>query len=219
MTSAREGQAPAGGVRILVAEDDPVARRLLEVTLQRWGYEVVAVSDGMAAWEVLAREDAPLLAVLDWMMPGLDGVEVCRRVRALGRASPTYLILLTARGEKADVVTGLEAGADDYLTKPFDRAELRARLAVGVRVVALQETLARRVQDLERALAQVRTLRGLLPICAYCKRVRDDRNYWQQVEAYVAEHSEAQFSHGICPECYERVVQPQLARLRRGRER
>jgi DNA-binding response OmpR family regulator len=151
------------------------------------------------------------------MMPGLDGVEVCRRVRAGESPTPPYVILLTAKTRREDIVEGLSAGADDFVRKPFDRAELRARIQVGVRVLALQHKLAERVRDLEAALQRVRQLQGLLPICSYCKRIRDDRNYWQQVEEYVTAHSEAQFSHGICPDCYERVLGPQLRAMREAK--
>jgi len=197
-------------MKILIAEDDPVSRRLLEATLGKWGYEVTSTSNGTDAWEVLAAPQAPKLAILDWMMPEMDGVEVCRRVRGRPDQGPLHILLLTARGRKEDVIAGLGAGADDYITKPFDQEELRARVQVGVRIVELQTTLAARVQELEEALVRVRQLRGLLPICSYCKKIRDDRNYWQQVEQYVSTHSEVQFSHGICPECYSKVVEPQL---------
>lgn len=200
-------------MKILVAEDDPVSRRVLETTLQKWGYDVVSVSDGEQAWAVLSSETAPPLAILDWMMPGVDGLELCRRVReSLQR--PIYIILLTARGSKEDIVAGLQSGADDYVTKPFDREELRARVQAGVRIVRLQMELAERVTQLQEALARVKQLQGLLPICSYCKKIRDDQNYWIQVEHYIAEHSDAQFSHGICPECYRRYVQPELDALR-----
>lgn len=205
-------------MRVLIAEDDPISRRLLEATLTRWGYGVVVTADGTEAWEALRRGDAPSLVILDWMMPGMDGPEVCREARAIPRATPPYIILLTAKGRREDIVAGLEAGANDYITKPFDREELRARVAVGVRVLGLQQSLLERVRALEEALAQIKQLRGLLPICAYCKRIRDDRNYWQQVEGYISAHSTAQFSHSICPDCYERVVRPELDKLRRERE-
>jgi DNA-binding response OmpR family regulator len=125
----------------------------------------------------------------------------------------TYIILVTVRGGLENVVRGLEAGADDYMTKPFDPRELRARLNVGVRIVQLQRALVERFQELEDALKRVKQLQGLLPICSYCKKIRNDRNYWEQVDAYIASHSEAQFSHGICPDCYEIHLKPQLARL------
>ena len=202
-------------MKILIAEDDMISRSLLETTLVRWGYEVVVTCDGTAAWEVLQSADAPPLAILDWMMPGMDGIEVCRRVRRAATRTPPYLILLTAKGRREDIVMGLRSGADDYVTKPFNREELRARVQVGVRMVDLQHSLADRVNALEEALARVKQLHGLLPICSYCKKIRDDRNYWQQVESYISEHSEAQFSHSICPDCYEGRVKPELDQLRR----
>ena len=200
-------------MRVLIAEDEPVSRRILERTLQRWGYEVVVATDGTQAWECLSADDAPQLAIVDWMMPGVDGPELCQRVRALGRRLPTYLVLLTAKAEREDIVAGLQAGADDYVVKPFDEAELRARVQVGVRVVQLQVSLADRVRDLEDALSRVKQLQGLLPICSYCKKIRDDQNYWQQVEQYVTDRTEARFTHGICPSCYEQHVRPELDRL------
>ena len=125
--------------------------------------------------------------------------------------------MLTANTRQADVVTGLEAGADDYMRKPFDHDELRARLIVAARVVDLRQRLADRVRELETAMTRVKQLHGLLPICSYCKKIRDDRNYWQRVEEYVSAHSDAQFSHGICPECYETMVAPQLGAMREAR--
>ena len=188
-------------MRVLIAEDETISRHVLESTLFDWGYEVVVTQDGNQAWDALRGDDAPKLAILDWQMPGLDGLEVCRRDRALGRTQPTYILLLTGRGGKDNVVAGLRGGANDYLVKPFDVEELAARLHVGVQIVQLQQALAERVRQLEESLAQVRRLRGLIPICAWCKKVRNDQNYWQQVEDYVGEHSDARFSHGICPEC------------------
>ena len=204
-------------MRILIAEDDAVSRRILEATLAKWGYEVVVTTDGQQALEALTHPDAPSLAVLDWMMPGLDGSEVCRRVRQAGGDRLLYLILLTAKGRKEDIVEGLTAGADDYVVKPFDRAELKARLNVGERILRLQAELATRVKELELALSKVKLLQGLLPICCYCKKIRDDQNYWRQVEAYVTSHSEAQFTHAICPDCRENIVEPELERLKSER--
>jgi sigma-B regulation protein RsbU (phosphoserine phosphatase) len=195
---------------ILIAEDDLVSRRLLEATLQKWGHVVRVAADGTAAWEVLSAEAPPPLVILDWMMPGLDGPTLCRRIRETPRLAGSYVILLTARAERQDVVAGLDSGADDYITKPFDREDLRARVNVGLRVLGLQKTLAERVRELEQALQRVQQLQGLLPICCYCKRIRDDSNYWQQVEEYLAACSGAQFTHGICPQCFETIVQAQL---------
>jgi len=200
-------------MRILVAEDQAVSRRILEASLRKWGYEVTAAEDGSRAWEVLQSKEPPQLAILDWLMPGMDGIEICRKLRENPQTQTVYVILLTARTGREDKIHGLKAGADDYVTKPFDRDELRARVQVGIRVLALQGALAQRVRQLEEALSRVKQLQGLLPICSYCKKIRNDRNYWQQVEGYISEHSEARFSHGICPECYARYVQPELDRL------
>lgn len=201
-------------MRILIAEDDAVPRRLLETTLTKWGYEVISTADGTQALEALSRPDAPSLAILDWMMPGLDGAEVCRRVRSLKTDRLLYIVLLTSKGRKEDIVQGLTAGADDYVVKPFDRSELKARINVGERILRLQAELAARVKELELALTNVKLLQGLLPICCYCKKIRNDQNYWQQVDTYISDHSEAQFTHGICPECREKIVKPELERLK-----
>jgi len=141
-------------MKVLIAEDDMVSRRVLEATLAKWGYEVIVTVNGNDALNVLQSADAPSLAILDWMMPGKDGVEVCGTVRQSISATPTYIILLTAKTEKDDIVAGLEAGANDYLTKPFVRSELRARIEVGVRVINLQKKLSDRVEELNQALEE-----------------------------------------------------------------
>lgn len=189
-------------MRILVAEDDPILRRLLEATLSKSGYEVVLAEDGGRAWALLQRDDAPRLAVLDWMMPEIDGLEVCRRARAAqGSDGYLYVILLTARGRKEDIVAGLEAGADDYLTKPFDPHELRSRVRVGERILDLEASLRMKVAELQSALSQVEQLQGLLPICMHCKKIRDENDSWQRLETYIQAHSEARFTHSVCQEC------------------
>ena len=187
--------------RILIAEDHYVSRHLLERNLTNWGFEVVTAEDGEAAVRVLEAPDAPPLAIVDWMMPRLDGLEVCRRIRERKDRPYIYLVLLTAKSHKEEIATGLEAGADDYVIKPFDPDELRARLKVGQRVVELERQLAKRVRDLEDALADVKKLKRLLPICMYCKSVRDDQDYWHEIEEYIHTETGADFSHGICPAC------------------
>lgn len=192
--------------RALVADDDRATAALLRGTLQTWGLDVVVAHDGDEAWDAVRRDPGIGLAVLDWGMPGLDGPDVCRRIRADATRNHLHVLLLTARESRADLVSGLEAGADDFLSKPFDPEILRARVHVGLRVLKLRESLAARVAELETALSRVKQLHGLLPICSYCKHVRTDDNYWEQVEHYVSEHSDLQFSHGICPGCYTRVM-------------
>jgi DNA-binding response OmpR family regulator len=191
--------------RILIAEDHYVSRHLLERNLTNWGFEVTTAEDGEAAVRILEGDEAPPLAIVDWMMPKMDGLEVCRRVRALRDRPYIYLVLLTAKSHKEEIATGLEAGADDYVIKPFDPDELRARLKVGQRVVELERTLARKIDDLQSALADVRKLKHLLPICMYCKSVRDDQDYWHQIEEYIHTETGADFSHGICPACMEKL--------------
>jgi sigma-B regulation protein RsbU (phosphoserine phosphatase) len=193
-------------MKILIAEDDLVSRTVLSRMLKNWGHEVVTTLDGRAACEILEREDAPKLAILDWMMPEMDGLSVCRRVRTLDRAEPTYFILLTAKDQIGDIVEGLDSGANDYLIKPYDWRELRSRLRVGERMVALQHELAERIRELQYAMSKIHELQELVPICSYCKKVRDDSNYWHQVENYVSARTGVQFSHGICPQCYPKVI-------------
>jgi sigma-B regulation protein RsbU (phosphoserine phosphatase) len=192
-------------MQVLVAEDDRIASMILAQTLRRWNLDVTVVADGGAAWRYLQSASAPTLAILDWMMPEIDGAEVCRRVRRDMPLANMYLVLLTSLESRTYIIAGLEAGADDYLVKPFDPDELRARVNVGLRVLGLQEKLADRVSELQAALDNVKQLHGLLPICSYCKRIRGDDEYWQQVESYIAERSDAQFSHSICPPCYAKL--------------
>ena len=134
---------------VLIAEDDPIFRRILESWLQKWNFQVTAVENGLDAWKALQQENAPRLAILDWMMPGLDGIELCRKIRNQAQGAYKYLLLLTARGSKEDVVAGLEAGADDYLTKPFDANELRARVRAGKRILELQGELVKAHNELQ----------------------------------------------------------------------
>lgn len=195
-------------MRVLIAEDDRATARLLAGLVESWGYEVVPAYDGRAALKHFEAEAevTPHLVLLDWMLPGADGPEVCRKIRELRGDAAIYIILLTSKSARTDVVAGLEAGADEYLIKPFDAEELRARLKAGARIVDLQRRLTDQVHELESALANVRKLTGLLPICAYCKSIRDDSNYWHRVEEYVGEHSDVTFSHGICPKCLAKAT-------------
>jgi DNA-binding response OmpR family regulator len=188
-------------VRVLIAEDDPISRRILLVTLQRAGHEVVETEDGDQAWELLSRDDAPRMAILDWMMPGKDGIDVCRLARRERQAGRLFVILLTAKGHKDDVVEGLDAGADDYVTKPFDREELLSRVRAGQRTIELECALEEKVRQLEDALVHVKTLQGLLPICMHCKKIRDDSETWHRLEEYIEDRSHAVFTHSLCEDC------------------
>jgi two-component system cell cycle response regulator len=148
-------------MRVLIAEDNAVSRRLLQATLTKWGYEVTVCVNGMEAWEALQKEEAPRLAILDWMMPGMDGLEVCRHIRKRGGEPYIYILLLTAKTQKGDVVAGMDAGADDYLTKPFDAHELKVRLRAGQRIINLQNELINAREAL-RIQATRDALTGLL---------------------------------------------------------
>ena len=204
-------------LQVLVADDEAVSRTVVGAMLKKAGYPVVFAADGEQAWKHLSSDDPPALALLDWEMPGLQGPEVVQRMRSAQMAHPTYVILLTSRDSLADIVQGLRAGADDYVTKPANKDELIARVNVGARVVQLQTALADRVRSLEEALANVQTLQTLLPMCAYCKSIRNDQNYWEKVETYFTQHSNVAFTHSYCPNCYERFVKPELEALEDAR--
>src|SRR5690242_393879 len=204
-------------LHVLVADDEPVSRTVVGAMLKKAGYPVIFAPDGEQAWQQLATDDPPPLAVIDWEMPGLQGPEVVERLRARETQTPTYVILLTSRDSSADIVRGLRAGADDYVTKPANEDELIARVNVGAKVVQLQAALADRVRSLEEALANVKALQTLLPMCAYCKSIRNDQNYWEKVETYFSQHSNVAFTHSYCPNCYERFVKPELDALEGAR--
>ena len=198
---------------VLVADDLEVNRKLLRSLLTADGYDVIDAGNGVEALQILQGATGPIVGLIDWEMPEMEGIEVCRQTRLLEGSPPIYLILLTVRDSKQDIVAGLQGGANDYITKPFDKTELLARVGIGKQMVLLQQALTERVSELRDALVSVKQLGGLLPICSYCKKIRDDQNYWQQVEAYVGKHSEAKFSHSICPQCYEDIIKPQMVQL------
>jgi DNA-binding response OmpR family regulator len=178
-------------MKILIAEDDAVSRRILEKVLINWGHAVTACEGGAEAWGHLEKGEFRLI-ISDWMMPEFDGLELCRRVRSQKRKEYCYFILLTARTGHQNYMEGMDAGADDYLTKPFNFDELKARLRVAERILSLQ--------------SDIQTLRTILPICAWCKKIRDDSTLWQSVEEYLTSHTDADLSHSICPECFEKQV-------------
>jgi CheY-like chemotaxis protein len=196
-------------LRILIVDDEKTIRRFLRATLSSHGYTVFEAETGEEALEEAVAKH-PDAIVLDLGLPGMDGTEVTRRIR---KRAKTPIIILSVREDESDKVAALDAGADDYLTKPYNRDELRVRLNAGVRIIELQTRLAERVRELEAALDRVKQLEGILSICSYCKKVRDDQDYWQSVESYVSTHSEAHFSHGICPSCYDTTVKPNLNHL------
>lgn len=191
-------------MQILVAEDDMTSRMALSGLLEAEGDEVIEVEDGENAFQKLQSPAGPQLAVLDWMMPVMDGIDVVKRIHSSGEPELPYIILLTAKTAREDLVSALDAGADDFLSKPFDSRELVARVRVGKRMLKLQQDLRKNVNELQQAVQEIRTLRGIVPICAGCKKIRDDKGYWNQVEVYIGKHTEAEFSHSLCPDCIRR---------------
>lgn len=210
MTGETADLAAAGAASVLIADDDATTRSALASIVRRSGWQPVTAERGADALAALLAGDGPSVALVDWMMPDLSGLDLCQRVRAEETARQPYIILVTVRSASADIVAGLDAGADDYLIKPAHAGELRARVRVGLRTVDLRERLVHRATQLEQALAEVRQLRSLLPTCSYCRRIRDDRDNWQTLEEYVSHHTDVKFSHGFCPQCFERYVRPQL---------
>ncbi len=185
-------------MRILTVEDDTDARDMLRVLLELDGHDVASAGNGHEGWK--AFQDGPFSVVIsDWLMPEIDGIELCRKIRESESIRYCYIILLTALHGKSNYLEGMRAGADDFVSKPYDPDELRARLAVAERIVSLQD--------------RVKRLEGILPTCMYCKKIRDERDYWVNMENYISQHTEASFSHGVCPQCYESVVKPELNKM------
>jgi sigma-B regulation protein RsbU (phosphoserine phosphatase) len=189
-------------MNVLVVEDDAVSRRILQRNLARQGHGVVQACNGIEAWAVLQRETVRIV-VSDWMMPQMDGLELCRRVRARLDVNYTYFIMLTARLGNENHREAMDAGVDDFLTKPLDPEELEIRLSVAERILGYA--------------TQVRQLKSLLPICMYCKKIRDDSDYWQRVDEYIHQYTGTDFSHSICPDCFETIAKPELEAARRER--
>lgn len=202
---AAPGAEDRQGRHVLVADDERSTRLVLERLLCKQGYRVQLAGGGAEAWNILRQDDAPQLVLLDRMMPRMDGIEVCHKIRSRSNDRRTYIIMVTVLGDSGEVAAGLDAGADDYVVKPVVPDELRARVDVGWRLLTIQNQLVTQAAELRAALAQVKTLRGFIPICCGCKRIRDDQDYWREVEEYISEHTEAHFSHGLCPECLERL--------------
>lgn len=179
-------------MKILIAEDDPVSVKILQFTLQQHGHEVVTATTGTEAWELFDRDPVRVI-VSDWMMPGMNGLELCQKVRERPKTEYTYFILLTAINTGRDNLRqAMDAGIDDFLAKPLDREAIQMRLRVAERILEFT--------------TQIRLLKELIPICMYCKRVRDDSNYWDQVETYIHTHTGSNFSHGICPDCFDKEM-------------
>ena len=189
-------------MRILVAEDDNVSRLVLTTGLRKLGYDVDEAMDGLEAWR-LFKNNSVHLVITDWMMPNVDGLELCRRIRSEQVERYTFIIMLTALGGKQSYLEAMDAGADDFVTKPYDFDQIQAKLRMATRILKLQH--------------EVKQLEGLLPICSYCKKIRNEDNTWESVEGYVTKKTDAAFSHGVCPSCYDEFLKPKMEELRRQR--
>ncbi len=192
-------------MKILIADDDAMSRQLLSGLVTEWGHEPVTAENGEEAWQILTEQKLQFI-IVDWMMPRLTGVNLCERIRASELDQYIYIILLTSRKDADEIVTGLNAGADDYVTKPFDARELEVRLNVGIRVLDLERRLEERARQAEEQLQQINKLESLIPICCECRQVRDDKNYWHKVETYLAKRTPAKFTHTLCPHCYNKAM-------------
>lgn len=187
-------------MKILAVEDDAVSRAVLHKALRRLKHDVIDAGDGEEAWEKLQNEPVRVV-VSDWMMPKADGLDLCRRIRSRPGKDYTYFILLTSRdATEENQRAATDAGVDDFLTKPLDLTELWTRLRVAERIL--------------HYTTQVRQLEELLPICSYCKKIRDDQNYWQQMEGYINERTGSEFSHSVCPDCFTKVVVPEIEKIK-----
>jgi len=186
-------------MKILIAEDDFISRKLLTTTLESFGNEVEAFNDGQEAWDRFNDEPFRII-VSDWLMPNMDGLDFCRKVRARPETEYTYFILLTANVQGEDTHReAMDAGVDDFMSKPLNREQIWIRLRVAERILGFTTQISR--------------LESMLPICSYCKKVRDDNNYWEQVETYIGQRTSTDFSHSVCPDCYESVVLPELKKI------
>lgn len=239
-------------MKILTVDDEYVSRKKLEMAVQSLGYETLVASHGVEGWDIWEHE-RPRIVITDWLMPGIDGIELCKKIRETEKGQYTYIIMLTMKKGMQSVIDGIDAGADDFISKPFEKEELAARIKAGERILGIEgklintlsdltveieerkrteeelakqrdyligtihelkkakETKRELISKLRNALSAVNQLSGLLPICSHCKKIRDDKGYWKNVEEYIEHHSGAQFSHSVCPKCmseyYSEIVE------------
>lgn len=189
-------------MKILIADDDDVIRHLLKKFLPSWGFEVVEAHDGDEALAFLSDDKSLRMAILDWQMPGMDGMEIAYRIRNDLRITPFYVIMLTSRGGRLNLIEGMESGVDDYITKPFDKEVLQARLKAGIRSVEQQSYLVRCIRDLQRDKQDLEALLKELPLCAKCRRVRADNGQdWFPLRAVAEAHFPIADEALLCPVC------------------
>lgn len=192
-------------MKVLIADDDAVIQKLVGNLVGKWGLDSVVAANGDEAWEIIQRDDTLRLALVDWLMPGINGIELARRVRE-HQIIPFHLIMLTMRGGKENVIEALDAGANDFVTKPFDRDVLEARVRVGLRQVELQSDLIRRFSASERVLAELPVLRDFIPVCAGCGAARDLEGRWRKVSLPAQPAGESGVSSLLCPGCGRKAL-------------
>ncbi len=188
-------------MKVLLVEDEYTTRLTVQVVLEGWGYTVDSAEDGAVGWELVQRNDGPQIAILDWEMPGFDGLELCRKIKALRRRTPVYVILLTAKDAQQDILKGFAAGADDYMTKPFDDNELRARVRVAAKLVSTQEELAVSNDELRDALNHVALLQGDFSFCTQCHKVENNEGVWKTLAECQSDQDDPRFNYMVCPDC------------------
>ena len=189
---------------ILIADDTPKNLQILGNLLSNEGYEIAAAVDSLQTLEI-CKDIIPDLILLDIMMPNMDGYEICRLLKESSITSEIPVIFITGKTDNDDIVMGFDSGAIDYITKPYNSTELIVRVRTHIKLKQSMDMQNKLISELQDALAKVKKLSGLLPICSGCKKIRDDNGYWNQVEEYVASHTEAEFSHGLCPDCLKRL--------------
>lgn len=182
-------------MKVIAVEDDPTAGLMIESVLKSLGHEVFLVTSAIAALKIHQREKIRVI-VSDWGLPGTDGLDLCRLVRSNPEDYSYFILLTQQEANEANEQLAIDAGVDDFLTKPVRVREMRYRLHVAERIL--------------RYTQQLKQLESILPICGYCKKVRDDENYWDQIEGYISKHTGSKFSHSVCPDCYQKNLIPQL---------
>ncbi len=191
-------------VKVLIAADDILTLQTLESNVDSLGYEAVLALDDRAILHFMEQNDRPPMVILDSALPRMDTAAVCRRIRLSSDGAPPYIILISPGAPEGKRAFDPDSSPDDFISSPFTAGELRARISVGMRVIDLETDLRARLLDLNNAERRIKKLSGLLPICYHCKKIRDDTGYWNELEKYITDHSDAEFSHAICPACLSR---------------
>jgi PleD family two-component response regulator len=206
-------------IKVLIVDDDPDVLSGTSRILRTAGFQVQTASTG-AQCLASAKENRPDIILLDVILPDVEGLKLCRQIKEDHFFKGVYVILIsgmrTASAEQAD---GLDVGADGYITRPVSNRELISRINAMVRILTAERERDKLIIELEAALARIKTLSGFLPICSYCKKIRDDRGYWNQIEAYIRDHSEAEFTHGICPDCMNKLHPGLISRIEERRNK